>query len=514
MSIFEFVSVPFLPAVIIVGEPSVLSTLHYTESTPPRGLKPSSTKTMDALAYAAATTAKSWTADEEHKLINHMARVFEPGFDMNHIFPILSEKSLGEIKEKWKEITSTLLKNSPVEQQQPHVSHGMPTPALPPVVSRAYPQNMPPNVQAYATRTQPPKRKFPEPPQPIHAPQKKKQGRPQKNAATEVVTSTGPPWEKEDAERLEQLMENYQDSKSPQWDQIAANFPGRTAVDCLTQWHKMIPADRVRGKGSWTAEEDAVLISKHAFFGRKWSKISEFLPGRAGKQCRERYVNHLDPNLKKGAEWTDDEEAILISLHKNHGNKWTLIANQLPGRSDNDVKNHFNSTISRKFQVHGRDRLVEAAIQQVQMLIKAGMVPADLLTRLPSLPFDELDKAPVIVPQKSEPPKTKKNYIPPHLASRPGGYPVPPSYDYINFPHPGGPYSRVVPQYPYQYPNLTKAPQGDPNPAEAHPQQDEALLSGVTASAEIESAEDAESMEEAEAEDKHEKAAVDVEHKI
>ena len=56
---------------------------------------------MEALAYAAATTAKSWSADEEQKLINHMSHVFEPGFDMNEIFPILSGKSLGEIKQKW-----------------------------------------------------------------------------------------------------------------------------------------------------------------------------------------------------------------------------------------------------------------------------------------------------------------------------------------------------------------------------------------------------------------------------
>lgn len=470
---------------------------------------------MDALAYAAASTARrgsdpSWTADEEHKLINHMSRVFEPGFDMNHIFPILSEKSLGEIKEKWKDITSAILKNASMEQrpQRPPMPSSMPPqPQAPPVVSRAYPQqNMPPNVQTYAVRTLPPKRKYPEQPQPVHAPPKKKQGRPPKSAANEVVTSTGPPWEEEDVARLEKLMENYQDTKSPQWDQISANFPGKNAVDCLTQWHKMIPADRVRGKGSWTAEEDAMLIGKHAFFGRKWSKISDFLPGRAGKQCRERYVNHLDPNLKKGAEWTDDEEAILIALHKNQGNKWTLIADQLPGRSDNDVKNHFNSTISRKFQVHGRDRLVEAAIQQVLMLIKAGMVQADLLTKLPPVPFDEMD-APVIAPKKSprtvhEPPMPKKNYIPPHHASRPG-YQVHPNYDYNNFPHPGGPhrgphpgrpYSRVVPQYPYQYPNLTIAPQGDTNPAEAHPQQDEALPSGVTASAETEPAEDMELM--------------------
>lgn len=471
---------------------------------------------MEALAYAAATTAKSWSADEEQKLINHMSHVFEPGFDMNEIFPILSGKSLGEIKQKWEEITLTLLKNPPpvTKDQPPPVLAGMPSqPMPPPVVSRAYPQNMPPNVQTYSVRNLPPKRKYPEPPQTVHAPAKKKQGRPPKSE----VTSTGPPWEKEDAARLEKLMENYQDAaynKSPQWDQIAANFPGRTAVDCLTQWHKMIPGDKVRGKGSWSAEEDAMLIEKHAFFGRKWSKISEYLPGRAGKQCRERYVNHLDPNLKKGAEWTDYEEAILISLHKNHGNKWTLIANQLPGRSDNDVKNHFNSTISRKFQVHGRDRLVEAAIQQVQMLIKAGMVPSDLLTRLPSLPFDELvekRQAPIKVHRAvHEPAKPKKNSIPPHLTSSRPGYPNPTSYDFNSFPNPSGPYSRVVPQYPYQYPNLTNAPPDGTNPAEAHPQQDEALPSGVTASAETEPAEEAESLQVVSSQGEREKMSVGI----
>ena len=65
-------------------------------------------------------------------------------------------------------------------------------------------------------------------------------------------------------------------------------------------------------------------------------------------------MNHLDPNLKKG-EWTDDEEAILIACHQQHGNRWAIIAKQLPGRSDNDVKNHWYSTIQRKFQQHGRD---------------------------------------------------------------------------------------------------------------------------------------------------------------
>jgi Myb-like DNA-binding domain len=110
----------------------------------------------------------------------------------------------------------------------------------------------------------------------------------------------------------------------------------------------------IKGKGSWTTEEDAILIAKRRELGRKWAKIASFLPGRQGKQCRERFVNHLDPDLKKG-EWTDNEESILIAMHEQHGNRWAAIAKQLPGRSDNDVKNHWYSTIQRKFQQHGKD---------------------------------------------------------------------------------------------------------------------------------------------------------------
>lgn len=65
-------------------------------------------------------------------------------------------------------------------------------------------------------------------------------------------------------------------------------------------------------------------------------------------------MNHLDPELKKG-EWTDDEEAILIAMHEVHGNRWANISKQLRGRSDNDVKNHWYSTIQRKFQQHGKE---------------------------------------------------------------------------------------------------------------------------------------------------------------
>lgn len=160
-------------------------------------------------------------------------------------------------------------------------------------------------------------------------------------------------WSSEEEELLRKLAEQYQDS-SPRWPEIALNFRNRSAVDCLSKWQTMTHPPVIKGKGSWTPEEDRILREKRQLYGRKWAKIAAHLPGRQGKQCRERFVNHLDPQLKKG-EWSDDEEAILITMHQHHGNKWANIAKQLPGRSDNDVKNHWYSTIQRKFMQHGKD---------------------------------------------------------------------------------------------------------------------------------------------------------------
>ncbi|KAK6123496.1 hypothetical protein DH2020_042760 [Rehmannia glutinosa] len=84
-------------------------------------------------------------------------------------------------------------------------------------------------------------------------------------------------------------------------------------------------------KGQWTIEEDRILIHLVEKYGvRKWSRIAEMLKGRIGKQCRERWHNHLRPDIKKDL-WTEDEDRILIEAHAEVGNKWAEIAKRLPG---------------------------------------------------------------------------------------------------------------------------------------------------------------------------------------
>ena len=95
----------------------------------------------------------------------------------------------------------------------------------------------------------------------------------------------------------------------------------------------------------------------------QWNFLSNYLPGRTGKQCRERWCNHLCPDINK-SPWSLEEEMLLLLIHNKIGNKWSEISKYLKGRTDNTIKNHWNSTMKKKIN------FVEESLKNKKIEIK------------------------------------------------------------------------------------------------------------------------------------------------
>ncbi|RZC93203.1 hypothetical protein C5167_029179 [Papaver somniferum] len=119
-------------------------------------------------------------------------------------------------------------------------------------------------------------------------------------------------------------------------------------------------------RGLWTAEEDAKILAYVSRHGTgNWTAVPKKAGlKRCGKSCRLRWTNYLRPDLKHDT-FTPQEEELIIRLHATIGSRWSLIANQLPGRTDNDVKNFWNTKLRKKLQEMGIDPVTHKPISQI-----------------------------------------------------------------------------------------------------------------------------------------------------
>lgn len=150
-------------------------------------------------------------------------------------------------------------------------------------------------------------------------------------------------WKIDEDSKLLAAVEKQVDEVS--WVKVAKLLPGKTAVQCQARWEVLIKRDGK--KGNWTLDEDNLLrqwVAKHG--ATEWTSCAQVIKGRNGKQCRERWVNILDPAVKIGS-WSDEEQQSILNAMKEHMTSWSTISKLLPGRTENSIKNYFYSTIRR-----------------------------------------------------------------------------------------------------------------------------------------------------------------------
>jgi len=156
-------------------------------------------------------------------------------------------------------------------------------------------------------------------------------------------------WTREEDELLIALAEKYQEKH---WKEISKKFTKKNSLQCFSRYKRIRPGIV---KGSWKKDEDRKIEELVFKYGKSWSKISKLLGTRNGKQIRDRFINVLDPEIRKG-KFTKEEDSKLVVLFKQHGPKWATIAKYYPNRTADMIKNRFHSSIKKKL---GSDQIKE-----------------------------------------------------------------------------------------------------------------------------------------------------------
>jgi hypothetical protein len=204
------------------------------------------------------------------------------------------------------------------------------------------------------------------------------------------------------------------------WATLMERFPSLSVEQVRNALACAGPSPVVRG--NWLPAEDQSILDWVDLHGTdSWTSLARQMPGRLGKQCRERYISHLSPDLTF-SPWTGGEDKILFQSFRQLGSKWETIRRLLPGRSANAVKNRWNFHLKRRVPSDGSDELLPVPV------IRRGRPPSRLLVERPAPPAetDELSPGPVVC-RRSPPAESTEissaspDLPPPLLPLLPGG---------------------------------------------------------------------------------------------
>lgn len=161
-------------------------------------------------------------------------------------------------------------------------------------------------------------------------------------------------WKESEAKYLIELVQKY----GEKWTRIEQLLKSKTAKQCMQKYKNLV---KVEKKGNWTEQEDMLLLQWVEVHGpNKWTECARRIEGRCGKQCRERWMNTLDPRVKRG-NWKESEQMRIFEQMQENWSSWATISKHLKGRTENAIKNYFYSSV-RRLKATNLFRFLELAL--------------------------------------------------------------------------------------------------------------------------------------------------------